>query len=147
MAETKYGKYLKSGDEVTSNFADRHPPMTADTFHVRGREWAEIDKRPLEVILGVFCIERPFLFVDENHKHDYDQFLCFLGGDPTHVKEFDAEVEICLGKEQEKHTITKPTVVHIPKGMYHCPLTVKRVGKPFVFMDLMLTSDYLRTTQ
>lgn len=49
----------------------------------------------------------PFQF-EEPHKHDYDQFLCFLGT-PENAREFDTEVEVSLGDECEKHLIDKTT--------------------------------------
>jgi len=39
-----------------------------------------------------------------------------------------AEVELWL--EDEKHIITRSSLVFIPAGMKHCPLTFLRVDKP-----------------
>jgi len=74
--------------------------------------------------------------------HDFDQFLWFIGGDPTNVRDFDAEVELSLGEEQIKHTITSTSFVHIPKGLVHCPLYYKKVNKPFVVLDMSMTNKY-----
>ena len=57
---------------------------------------------------------------------------------------FDAEVEISLGEESEKHVITEPTVLHIPKDVIHCPLNFKVVNKPVIFMNVALTPQYER---
>src|SRR4030065_2557069 len=61
----------------------------------------------------------PFQF-EVPHKHDYDQFLCFLGT-PEDVRVFDAEVEIWLGEEKEKHTINESTILSSPAARVHCP--------------------------
>jgi hypothetical protein len=37
-----------------------------------------------------------------SHKHDVDEYLFFIGGNPQNVADFGAEVELCLGEEQEK---------------------------------------------
>ena len=77
-------------------------------------------------------------------KHDFDQILCFIGADLTNIFDFQAEVEFCLGEEQEKHTIKKATAVFIPKGLSHGPLNYKVVRKPVLHLDVALTSDYAR---
>jgi hypothetical protein len=52
-------------------------------------------------------------------------------------------VEIYIGEEQEKHVITEPTVLHIPKETIHCPLNFKVVNKPVIFMNVALTPQYV----
>jgi hypothetical protein len=47
-----------------------------------------------------------------------------------------------LGEEGEKHIITEPTVLHLPKGTIHCPLNFKVVNKPVIFMNVALTPQY-----
>ena len=58
------------------------------------------------------------------------------------INDLGAEVHICLGKEQEKHIITSPAVVSVPPGLIHCPLTVARCDRPFVFLEMSLTSKF-----
>lgn len=82
---------------------------------------------------------------DTPHSHDFDQFLHFYGADASNVREFKAEVELYIGREGEKHIITATTIVHIPKGMIHCPLNFKRVDKPIIFMNVPLTPEYIRS--
>ena len=91
------------------------------------------------------CITQPFLMVEESHTHDFDQFLHFYGADSMDISDFDAEVELSLGEEGEKHIITETTVVHIPKGMLHCPLFFKVINKPVIFMNVALTPEYVKT--
>jgi len=73
------------------------------------------------------------------HVHKYDEFLIFLGAQlPDLCKSFDAEIDLWMGKELEKHTITSTTVVFIPKGMLHCPLNFRAIRKPVLFHALYL---------
>ena len=81
---------------------------------------------------------------DKNHKHEFAQYLCFFSANPQDIKDFDVEIELALGEEQEKHIITSPTVAYIAAGLYHGPLTVKRLGKPFLFIDVAMTRRYTR---
>ncbi len=76
------------------------------------------------------------------HTHDGYQILCFIGGDLRNVRDFDAEVQIKLGEEGEIHTITSPSIVTIPPGLVHCPLTFKRIGKPILFLEICLQEKY-----
>ncbi len=89
-------------------------------------------------------ITEPYLMIKEPHSHDFDQFLCFLGFDPMNIRDFRAEIEFSFGVENEKHIIDSATTIHIPKGLVHGPLNFKRVDKPVMFIEAMLTSKYLR---
>ncbi len=82
--------------------------------------------------------------VNDPHSHDFDQFLHFYSADSRHIADFQAEIEISLGEEGEKHIITEPTVLHVPAGMIHCPLNFKIVRKPVIFMNVALTPEYTR---
>ncbi len=79
------------------------------------------------------------MMIDNAHKHEFDQFLYFIGGDPNNFTEFDAEVELTL--DGKVNSITYTSWVYIPKGLMHCPLNVKRIGKPIIFIDARLTKE------
>ena len=87
-------------------------------------------------------IKEPVLFDRIQHSHDFDEFLCFLGGNLENMFDFDATIELCLGAEEELYLIEQPTVVYIPAGMVHTPLTFKRIGKPVLFQPIPLTPAY-----
>ena len=63
------------------------------------------------------------------------------------ISEFEAEVVISLGEESEKHVITTPQVIYIPKGLIHCPVEFTRVDKPIIWLNIAFTGDYLKTMQ
>ena len=89
--------------------------------------------------MGYSFLTEPFLMVEEAHTHDFDQILWFLGGDPGNIGEFGAEVEMHLGDNQDKHIITYSACVHIQAGLMHCPLNIKKVTKPIMFIDITLS--------
>ena len=74
--------------------------------------------------------------------HDFVQIIGFIGTNPMNCREFDAEIEFCLGEEKEKHIINVPTVVSIAKGLSHGPIIITKINKPFIFLEIMLTSSY-----
>jgi hypothetical protein len=80
--------------------------------------------------------------VGEPMAHDFVQIIGFIGPNPMNCREFDAEIEFCLGEEKEKHIITTPTVVSVAKGLLHGPIEIKKINKPFIFLEIMLTSGY-----
>jgi hypothetical protein len=77
------------------------------------------------------------------HVHTFPIVMSFIGANPNNIKEFDAEIEFYLGGE--KQIITTTAMVSVPAGLAHCPLIFKRVGKPIVFLECMLTDNYERT--
>jgi len=97
-----------------------------------------------------WAITEPFIMVTDHHKHDFDQFLIFAGGDLTKMNDLGGEVELTLsedGKNPQTFTITEATQVFVPAGLYHCPLNFKRIDdpkKPILFHDLFFAPAYAR---
>jgi hypothetical protein len=87
-------------------------------------------------------ITAPLFMMKEGHTHDYDEYLFFWGVNAADIDEFDAKVDLCLGEEQETHTITEPSVVYVPGGLKHCPLNFRIVNKPVMFMDISIYPEY-----
>ena len=131
MAETKYGKYVFKEPLVTI------PHYTGPSIVSHEGEFGA------DVCMGYHCLANAEYKAERPHTHDYHELLCFIGGDPTNIGEFGAEIEICLGEEQEKHIITSTTVVSIPPGLVHCPLRVNRLDKPVVFLEISLTRKFV----
>jgi mannose-6-phosphate isomerase-like protein (cupin superfamily) len=89
--------------------------------------------------MGFRYYVKPFKMELQSHHHDVDEYLFFLGGQlPDLTANFDAEIEIFLGPEYERHIISKPCIIYIPRGFEHNPMDIKRVGKPLLFMPLHL---------
>jgi len=130
MAETKYGKHVIKEPFVTI------PHYTGPSIVSHEGEF------DADVCMGYHCLANAEYKAERPHTHDYHELLCFIGGDPTNIEDFGAEIEICLGEEQEKHTITSTTVVSIPPGLVHCPLIVKKLDKPVVFLEISLTRKF-----
>jgi hypothetical protein len=87
-------------------------------------------------------VTEPVLMEAFPHSHEFDMYLTFIGLDPNGLNDLGGEVEFCLGKEKERHIITEPTSVYIPKNMIHCPLEFKVVRKPLLLIHTTLASKY-----
>jgi len=82
--------------------------------------------------------------ISQPHKHEFPQYLSFFSANPNDATDFDAEIEMSLGEEQEKHIVKAPTAVYIPAGMYHGPVNFAKVNKPVLFVDIAVTGNYTR---
>jgi hypothetical protein len=102
------------------------------------------DEMNAECILTHHIFYQPEYVLKESHYHDdFMQILCFLGTNPANVRDFGgAEIEMYLGKEEEKHIIKSPVIIPIPPGVPHGPLYFKKLPKPVVFLEIMLTRRY-----
>ena len=143
MAEGKYGKYVIKRPMAPSK---NHPHLPLHV-HLRKETMPWDDRDEIEFGFAMHCIQEPLLMLTEPHVHeDFPQFLFFLSGNPKDPDEFDAEVEMYLGKDddQEKFVITEPTIIRVPPGVWHGPLNWKRIGKPVQFIDISLAPGYDR---
>ena len=136
MAEGVYGKLINREPFKKGSNEEVIEPMV----HLNG----EKDGEGANITVSQSWITQPFRMIKTPHSHDHDQFLIFSGANPTDVKDFGAEAEICLGEKGEKHVIDGPAVVHIPRGLMHGPLDFKRVDKPILFLDIFLAPTYVR---
>ena len=84
--------------------------------------------------------------IGETHMHHaVEEYLFFTGADISRFFEFDAEIEISLGPDPEHletYTITEPTVVRIPAGVWHGPVVIKRLGAPINFEPFYPNGSY-----
>lgn len=136
MAESKYGKYIVKG--TNERLPSDKPGVRTRTVDSQA-DWAGIQPR-----LNWKYVSQPAQIVDKPHYHDFDEFLILTGCDPTNPDEFEAEVEISMGKEGEKSVINTPAIICLPKGMVHGPVNFTRVDKPVIFCNVYLSPDYVR---
>ena len=71
----------------------------------------------------------------------YDSILVFYGHDINDIGYLGAELTIELGKEHEKHTFDVPTVVSLPRGTPHFPITCNRLDKPYSVVEVGLGGE------
>ena len=139
---TRYGKYFlsdnhqppKAMDFVSLNSLPPFPEIAGPQTYFRGASALPGATATIgwQVFTAPVCWETP-------HVHIYDEFLIFLGAElPDLCSSFDAEIDLWMGEEMEKHTITSTTVVYIPKGVQHAPLNFRAIRKPVLFHALYL---------
>jgi hypothetical protein len=137
MAESKYGKYIlrkPMGKVPESKKVDQQSiSFGSDLFP---------DLRNFNINFNFVGKLSPNVLADPPHKHNCDEFLFFIPGDPSIAPDLGGEMEIALGDEWEKHVINTAAVICIPAGMSHCPVYVKRVDRPFYFGHCLMASSY-----
>jgi hypothetical protein len=69
------------------------------------------------------------------HSHPVPEVLVALGSDPDNPKDLGAEFEMYMGTEMEKHIINKSTMIYVPENTVHCPFTITKVTRPFLFIQ------------
>ena len=140
MPESKYRKYVVDELKNPEVEAPWSPPLVAAGKGQSGRVLF-LDN---DIVPGAFYTEcvwvmpRPGNTIQsgadtkrvntESHVHDYDEVIAFIGTNTDEPSYLGAEIELWL--EDEKQIITKSSLVFIPAGMKHCPLTFMRIDNP-----------------
>jgi hypothetical protein len=131
----EYDKYFiydtpLNHDHPQSRFNDPSIPWSDSLYIVD-----EVDGR----VPGAFYLETCMIRrtgttprLTEPHTHPFPEYLLFLGTNPDDEFDLGGEVELWLGGE--KHLITRTCAVFAPAEMPHCPLVVRRVDRPFMFI-------------
>jgi hypothetical protein len=73
---------------------------------------------------------------DKPHTHPTTQIMMFLSTNPDDLSDLGADFEICLGKEQEKHSFNKSTAILTPPFLPHWPGGVVKLEKPIIMADI-----------
>ena len=131
MPETKYGKHVI-----------REPFYKATEDFNRASILAHTDEDKAGVVYEYHCINQAGWSIKDSRIHDTWELLCFLGGNPKNITDLGAEVSICLGDEKEEHIISSATIISVPPGLKHCPITVKQYSRPFVLLRISTTREY-----
>jgi mannose-6-phosphate isomerase-like protein (cupin superfamily) len=134
MTDKKYGSCVYQLEPETNDLDWKASPQA----YFRGK--AQIPGAKMNTNWAF--ILKPVLHDKEWHTHKVDEYITFLGGNFPDVFDFDAEIEFCMGAEEEKFVITAPTTIHIPAGVPHGPLNFRRVDKPVFFQYALMSGSF-----
>jgi hypothetical protein len=62
------------------------------------------------------------------HNHDVPELIGFFSGDPDNPYDLGGEIEFWM--EGEKFLLTRSCIIYVPPNMNHCPLILRRIGRP-----------------
>ena len=134
MADTKYDNLFTNDCVVRSEIFDMSMISTRKMERFGDGNFS----------MDCFYVTYSRVFGEKPHRHSFAQYMCFLSANPIDTGDFDAEVEVYLGDEGEKHVITSPTIAYIPAGLPHGPLNFARIAKPVLFLDIATVAKYSR---
>jgi len=160
VAETKYGKYIRTGPVNVSPHGKL--AFHSESFNEGIREGGGKERTAAPSGSGVYLnadaftecpvyvsIQRtseappnqPFLL---KHKHeDVDEIVMFVAAGTD--AELGTTVTFEMGEEGEKHTFDETTVIYIPAGVTHGPMWYSspfKEGKEFYLIVYLNQPDY-----
>jgi hypothetical protein len=140
MAESKYGKYIVSELKVP----DSKQKIATDYAKYATRILWLDDK----VVEGAFHMNTAWYLKAadtlENvpHVHDSDEIIGFFGNNPEDPYDLGGEIELWI--EDEKHIITRSSLIFVPAGMKHNPLILRRVDRPIFHFTTVPGGQYIK---
>ena len=81
----------------------------------------------------------PLPFHDE-HVHDFDELVGFLGSNPDDKYDLGGVIEI--GINGEIHRLTKSSIIFMPAGMKHLPLAILELERPILHFSISMNPTY-----
>jgi len=143
MAKSKYAKNII--DRPKENMGP--PGQTAE----EKKRMEEFVKFPIyvdeEVVLGAYYFMAAWWkkitgqgSPAEEHDHNFDEYLVFLGTNPEDPNDLGGEVELWIGGE--KHMLKKSCAVFIPAGVKHAPIYFRKIVHPIWYCATGPTEKY-----
>ncbi len=117
-----------------------------------GRYPGHLAEPEAHVTFSYEVVKAPCSLWDEPHMHHAaEEYLFFTGYDLMDpFASFDAEIEVMIGPDPdhlESHILTAPTVIRIPRNVWHGPVCFRRVGKPVNFLPFYYDGYEARITR
>ena len=81
----------------------------------------------------------PLPYHDE-HVHDFDELVGFLGSNPEDKTDLGGIIEI--GINGEIHRLTKSSIIFMPAGMKHLPLRIVELNRPILHFSVSMNPTY-----
>ena len=139
--EGEYGKYIVQTLQA--------PPMS-EGFSEIYKTWANrLLWMDTNVVPGAFQMNlswyhsasemRP-LYKHDEHSHDFDELIGFLGSDPENPYDLGGVIEV--GINGELHRLTKSSIIFLPANMKHLPLSIISLERPILHFSISMNHVY-----
>ena len=80
------------------------------------------------------------LYAHEEHVHDFDEMIGFIGSNPDDPYDLGGVIEI--GINGELHRLTKTSIIFMPGGVKHLPLSIIELHRPIFHFSISMSSTY-----
>jgi hypothetical protein len=127
-------------------------PWSPDFANNEARRLLSLDS---DVLKGAFYMEtawflpgdwpdKPGVFQKDHtigaHKHDFDETLAWISGDPNDPYNLHGEIEIWIDGKQ--NFIDKSFIAFVPAGVEHGPISIRRIDKPMFHFTAGMGKKY-----
>lgn len=139
--EGEFGKYV-----VQTLQAPAFSPEFAEIYKQWGNRLLWIDGK---VVPGAFQMNmtwyhsapdmRP-LYKHDEHSHDFDELIGFIGSNPEDPYDLGGVIEV--GINGELHRLTKSSIIFMPAGMKHLPLSIISLERPILHFSISMNPEY-----
>ena len=142
--EGEFGKYVVQ---------TLQPPPIPPEFQAIYKQWGNrLLWMDSNVVPGAFQMNmtwyhsapdfRPLPKHDE-HSHDFDELVGFIGSNPEDPYDLGGVIEI--GINGELHRLTKSSLIFMPAGMKHLPLSIISLERPILHFSISMNPEYSYT--
>ena len=139
--EGEFGKYV-----VQTLQTPPIPDWFSEIYKQWGRRLLWMDSN---VVPGAFQMNlswyvnapdmRP-LFKHDEHSHDFDELIGFIGSNPDDPYDLGGVIEV--GINGELHRLTKSSIIFMPAGMKHLPLSIISLERPILHFSISMNPEY-----
>ena len=74
------------------------------------------------------------------HSHDERELIGFFGTDPENPYDLGGKIEFTINGEP--HLLTKTTMIFLPAGLEHNPVSIKEVNRPIFHFSIMIKDQF-----
>ena len=74
------------------------------------------------------------------HSHNNDEMIGFFGSNPDDPYDLGGEIDVTIDGETTK--LTRTSLMFIPGGVPHMPLSIKRVDRPIFHFSVLMDEKY-----
>ena len=99
------------------------------------------------VVPGAFQMNTAWYFnvperdpVFTKHSHDERELIGFFGTDPENPYDLGGKIEFTINGEP--HLLTKTTMIFLPAGLEHNPVSIKEVNRPIFHFSIMIKDQF-----
>lgn len=83
------------------------------------------------------------LYAHDEHVHDFDEMIGFIGSNPEDPYDLGGVIEI--GINGELHRLTRSSIIFMPAGVKHLPLSIISLERPIFHFSISMNPVYTNT--
>ncbi len=121
----------------------------ADLENVKGIDYTHLMNADASRVPGFFHVDSWWFWkggsdipVEVPHTHDFSEVIALVGSNEDDPHDLGGEITIWL--DDDKHVITKTSLIFLPPGTRHCPIVFNRIERPVFLVTIAPTDVYSR---